>query len=121
MGPLTLQLGMCECPLSDLLSIMPVQNQDYGIFVQSPFPVLPMSQTTFFFIRHPVNIQTLCFQKAALGFVLLSPHSAALVINPPFTANLSLSAICLTVHRAKRTWFSNSRKKEEMDKETKKE
>ena len=101
MGPLTLQLGMRECPLSDLLSIMPVQNQDYGIFVQSPFPVLPMSQTTFFFIRHPVNIQTLCFQKAALGFVLLSPHSAALGINPPFTANLSLSAICLTVHRAK--------------------
>ena len=66
MGPLTLQLGMRECPLSDLLSIMPVQNQGYGIFVQSPFPVLLMSQTTFFFIRHPVNIQTLCFQKAAL-------------------------------------------------------
>lgn len=101
MGPLTLQLGVHECPRSDLLSIMPVQNQDYCIFVQSPFPVLPMSQTTFFFIHHPVNIQTLHFQKAALRIVVLSPHLAALGINPPFIANFSLSVACLTVLNGK--------------------
>lgn len=101
MGPLTLQLGMHECPLSDLLNIMPVQNQDYCIFVQSPFPMLPVFQTTFFFIRHPINIQTLYIQKADLRFVLLSPQLAALGINLPFTANLSLSVAWLAVLRAK--------------------
>lgn len=71
MGPLTLQLGVHECPRSTcakhycaeprLLHLCPIT-----------FPVLPMSQTTFFFVSYPVNIQTLHFQRRLWVVVISS-------------------------------------------------
>ena len=116
----TLQLGMLECPLSDLLTseglklqpqnmsmspfsehayceeacslVAPGQDEDYLTFFLLPITFPHTSHTSDHLLLYLISIQPLTFREVDLRLFLLSPCLAAWSINPFSAANLDILA-----------------------------